>query len=512
MKQFDDFKWLLSQSPILERRLPDNRVLAEMETGDSIGYEEYNFIVNFYNHYLHSFDKDFILGKINKLNNSVAKTWALVAITHTSFAIKRANLEFKQRIEKLVQKSGITYNYVENIFQPYMPLLNKEDYFKFAFKNLDKPYYSYFYLLLLDYMISDYPKFLVSHYLNFGACKKKEKCKLFKECSRKKKCLITNDNIKKSYNETTYINDYQKQLALDFLQFAPEGSKHKAIEKLFESFRQINQTRLFDAKLCLSYEEVLFPEGMPLTGILFLKWDKVDFFDGFYLISHPNKRNSKIYRVDDKNSRLIFNDINKLFLKSLPPLIVEAYKGDIVKVLNKANLNECIILMEHKVAKIDSKKKNTTASTNTERKEMTSYEAKIYCKQFKSRYLDYLCAKQLEDYKVVCCIEHRCNSVGNVSKEYSLIFTVKKTERLLYLAYENTIDSRSTYLFPVPKNKWRQCIDKIYDFFASNEINKREQLASGKIYLNLPGMYEYQRILHNDYLTWVERIKYCGLI
>lgn len=141
MKQFDDFKWLLSQSPILERRLPDNRVLAEMETGYSIGYEEYNFVVNFYNHYLHSFDKDFILGKINKLNNSFAKTWALVAITHSSFAIKRANLEFEQRIEKLVQNSGLTYNYVKNIFQPYMPLLNKEDYFKFAFKNLDKPYY-----------------------------------------------------------------------------------------------------------------------------------------------------------------------------------------------------------------------------------------------------------------------------------------------------------------------------------------------------------------------------------
>jgi hypothetical protein len=197
-------------------------------------------------------------------------------------------------------------------------------------------------------------------------------------------------------------------------------------------------------------------------------------------------------------------------MRNLPPLRVQAKDGNIVKVLNKVNLDECVTLMEHKVIKPVSLMKEISLRPKTERNEISSLEAKTLCKEFKSRFLDYLCAKQIYEYKVVCCIEHRCNSSGSMSDEYSFIFTVHETARLLYLAYENSKEARCTYLFPVPKERRQLCIDKIYAYFASNEINKRQQLASGKVFLSLPGGHDYQRIMHDDYLKWVDRIKYCA--
>lgn len=69
----------------------------------------------------------------------------------------------------------------------------------------------------------------------------------------------------------------------------------------------------------------------------------------------------------------------------------------------------------------------TAGMHKVEKKELTSAEAKSLCEGLSSRYLDYLCLKQLNNYKVVCCIEHRVNSSGGVSCEYSFIFTIKIT-------------------------------------------------------------------------------------
>ena len=166
--------------------------------------------------------------------------------------------------------------------------------------------------------------------------------------------------------------------------------------------------------------------------------------------------------------------------------------------------------MEHKVSAPSTvRKKSADHAMLVEKKEISKTEAQNICKGLKSRYLDYLCAKQLDGYKVVCCIEHRVNSNGAISCEYSFIFTIKETAKKIFLAYENSSESRCTYLHPVAQYSWNKSIEKIYDFFASNEVNKRQLMASRLVDLRLPGNYEYQRILHSDYLSWVDKIKYC---
>lgn len=515
MEHFDNFKWLLYQRPISEERLPNENVLTENEgNGYSFGFEEYYFVAYFYAQYIRPFGKEFVLRKVNELENSFAKAWAIFAIDRTSFVIKHDNEEFEERMEELGRKSGIPYAHIKRVFFPYMPFLTNYDYFKFAYDNLSKPNYRYFFLLLIDYINTEdnYPEDLMKRYPDYLSCQKRVECKFSKECMKRRQCYYIYINGGENYDHAKEMNVFQKNLTLDFLRFVPKELKDKAIVKLYESFRQINQTGLYESKLCLSYDKVLYSDGKPLTGSFFLRWDKVDFHDGFYLIYHPSlsTRDTMPYRVKDAHSRRSFNEISKLFMRNLPPLRVQALDGNIVKVLNKVNLDECVTLMEHKVMKPVPLKKGMSIEFKPERKKMSSSEAKTLCKKFKSRFLDYLCAKQIDEYKVVCSIEHRCNSSGSMSDEYSFIFTVKETARLLYLAYENSIEARCTYLFPVPKEKWQLCIDMIYEYFASNEINKRQQLASRKVYLSLPGEHDYQRIMHNDYLKWVDRIKYCA--
>ena len=79
----------------------------------------------------------------------------------------------------------------------------------------------------------------------------------------------------------------------------------------------------------------------------------------------------------------------------------------------------------------------------------------------------------------------------------------------IFLAYENSSESRCAYLLPVAQYSWNESIEKIYDFFAQNEVNKRQLMASRRVDLQLPGNYDYQRILHSDDLSWVDKIKYC---
>ena len=79
---------------------------------------------------------------------------------------------------------------------------------------------------------------------------------------------------------------------------------------------------------------------------------------------------------------------------------------------------------------------------------------------------------------------------------------------MLYLAFENAVNSRCTYIFPIHKKAWKESIEKIYQFFASNEVNKRQMMTLKRVDLKLPGNYEYKRLLHSNYLSWVDKVKY----
>lgn len=511
IKKHINFKWLLEFPAIKENRPPNENTLVYNGTSFSIKNEEITFVKNFYSRYIYEYRSDLIISQLEAINNETAKTWVKFAISRIPIVTKYENKKFEKRLKNLLYRIKYNRDDIIDIFRPYMPFMTSIDIYRFATKNLDSSSFHYFYLLLILWYNNDFPiDYTKTYFYNYHNCPKRKICKYKDKCISLKRCYKTNLH-NKDYDYIKELNTFQKNLTLEFLSTVPSNVKGKALVKLYDALQQINQTGLFDGKLSLSYEKILYSEGKPMSGHFFLKWDKVDFFDGYYIIKHPDVPFNKVpvYRIMDKDSRKAFNDISNLFLKKLPPLYVEAKNGQIILVLNKENLSSCISIMEHKVNRPDILYKKKSNSSKTEKKELTSSEAKSFCKKLKSRYLDYLCSKHLDKYKVICCVEHCVNSTGIVSCEYSFIFTIKENTYNLYLAYENASASRCTYILPIYRNSWQESIEKIYIFFASNEVNKRQSMASRLVDLKLPGNYEYQRILHSDYLKWVDKIKYC---
>lgn len=515
MPQFDDFKWLMSCEPVQKCLSPNTKSFKKnINNSTIINTTEGKIVLSFYKKYIKFFGINFIQEKIEKLDDEVTKEWALFCIEEAPIIIKIANDTFDKALNKYSLKLGFQYSQLQQIFNNYKPFITEYSYYQYAYDNIDSHNISYFFILLMIMFEDKYPIDKSDLYQkNFYSCPETNTCRFAKRCSNKKECILRVNMLGENYNHQTELINFQKEITNSFITYARNNIKEKALVTLYNTFDQINKTDIFKEKLITSFEKVLYNEGIPLTGDFFMRWDKISFFDGYYLIEHPllgrYAKKSNPLRVKDTNSRKIFNTINSLFLKRLPPLQVQSVKGQITRVYNRVNLNNCISLMEYNVTKPADIIRKPKIQSKIEKKELSPSDAHNLCKEFKSRFLDYLCKKQLEDFKVICCIENRVNSNLSITKEYSFIFTIKKTQRLIYLAYENASDSRCTYLFPIPHYCWEKGIEALYSFFASNEVNKRQALSKRIINLKLPGGYDYIRVLHTDYLKWVDRIKYC---
>ena len=354
MKRFDDFEWLLANKVVNENVLPDENVLVYSgHSAFSIGLTELYFVELFYDIYVRVFGSAFIQNKIDALKNETARKWANYAMNRIPAVIKYENEEFVDRLEDLQNRLALPYTNLLEIFKPYMPFFTRKDYFKFAYENVDSPVFRHFWILLILLYENDYPIDQSKRYpRNFSSCEKRETCKERRKCETSNRCWYFETCIGEDYDFAKEMLDFQKEMTLSFLSIAPKDKKDVLLTKLYESLQQINQSGLFEAKLSLSYDKVLYGKGKPLIGNFFLRWDKVDFYNGFYTVQHPDVPSNKapLYRIEDSNSRKAFNDISGLFMKKLPPLWVQSKNGRIVKILNKANLSQCISIMEHKVS------------------------------------------------------------------------------------------------------------------------------------------------------------------
>lgn len=250
-------------------------------------------------------------------------------------------------------------------------------------------------------------------------------------------------------------------------------------------------------------------QNPPLSGRFLLSPKFLRFMDGYVWLYHPEFPNGADghlpLRFDLKESRKVYSNINDYLLKKLPPVEVKAQNGRIVEVLSPLSLTECIELIEHKSEKPNVSKEK--AKPSVKRKDIVKNEARTLIKEFKSRYLDYLCASQLDNFKVVCCIEQRTTESGASSTEYSFIFTLKSTPRKTLLIFENVNNSRSTYAVSVDTSSYEDCVDNVFAYFASDILNKRQKMASGELRINHSGIRDMKRIFHKDYLTWCDAIK-----
>ena len=240
-------------------------------------------------------------------------------------------------------------------------------------------------------------------------------------------------------------------------------------------------------------------------GTFYLSWKYVTFTSKAIYLYHPNNPKSSQpfeYKTNDSNSA--FNNIKSYFINRLPPIYVEAKNRQIIKILDVQNIGNCIKKLIAKVISDKQYKKTTNSKAFiSKRKNLFSKEI---ADTYKSKYLDWLCSQQSDSYPIYYSTEVRTNSDLINTNEDAFIFILTTGMKKMTVIYENTNDSRSTLIFKVEKSKLNDTIKEIHELFASDIVNKREQIANGQLNSQLFTSNKFGRVLHTDFENWKEKL------
>ena len=92
-------------------------------------------------------------------------------------------------------------------------------------------------------------------------------------------------------------------------------------------------------------------------------------------------------------------------------------------------------------------------------------------------YLDYLCQKQDESYRIIPVLENRKFEANNSSiSEYVFLFAFKGVSGKTYIIWESPIESRATHIFSCKNEDYVLAVQKVYDYIYSREITNKRQL------------------------------------
>jgi hypothetical protein len=486
MAYFDNFKqlrdWVRKKNKAYPANPEELGIVFEDRRVTCYGYNEnFNECFVFYSEYVNVFGYEFIKEKVKFIDNAIAKGWAELFLANFENLKEMAISEFRSSLDYVASLLNISDIELYEIFKDDVPFYTDADYYRWGIKHLKDSKYHYFYILLI-LLLDDEQVLSDASYT----------------CTPQRDAQIQEE-----------IYEAQKRVVNRFLYINSHHNNEIALNRLYESFKQINDSGIYEYKFVLPFNKSQKEDSYPLTGSFFIPWNKVDFFNGFFIIFHPKFPNGGVgrsgLRVDNPISRVAFNDVKSLFLSKLDPIFVDAKDGSIVRAYNHNKLNDCISLIEQKVCSSSSSPKRDSVKRNA-KKELTKQEAKTMIVDAKSKFLDFLCEEQLGKYKVICCLENKINSNGSVASEYAYIFTINEDDNLVTIAFENSKDSRCTYLFYIHRDDWELATEAIYEFFSSDVVNKREGIARGFSEFKMPNNYKCHRIMHSDYTNWKFKI------
>ena len=417
----------------------------------------------FYSSYIRHYGIVQIGNVIKKIKNSRKRKWAEYLLAHSNEIKEFANNNFDLELYDISANLNISYNLLDSVFSSHRPFMIFNDYLEFGIKNLSDDNFEYFYILLLIFLKDD----------------------------------IDSDN---------YLT-IQRDILNKFLK-SNANSNESIINKILNVFEQINKSKYLDVKLSLSIYEILYGDTQPpLNGDIYIFWNNVVFKNGYYFIYHPlfpNGEDGRLpLRIEEKLSRKEFNNIHSYFKRKLNPIYATAINGEIKNVKNKQSLSDCIQIIKDKII---SQNTNIGENKTTHKEFYSKKEAIEKVKLHKSNFLNYLSNEQLEEYKVIYCTENKIDSNKNNIIEHSFIFTIKNKNNEIKIIYENTEVRRCTYSFVSSKDSWQRDIESISDFFISDKINKRLNIARKNYVFNLSKNLHCTRIIHKDIEDWMQEI------
>lgn len=127
----------------------------------------------------------------------------------------------------------------------------------------------------------------------------------------------------------------------------------------------------------------------------------------------------------------------------------------------------------------------------------------------KSQYLDYLCQRQDQNYKIIPVNENRSfNANNSLISEYVFLFAIRGNFGKSYIIWESLEISRATHIFECNHENYAYAFQKIFDYIQSPDItNKRQLLHRSKISY-FSGVVKYLGSNNHDYIIdWISRIK-----
>lgn len=200
------------------------------------------------------------------------------------------------------------------------------------------------------------------------------------------------------------------------------------------------------------------------NGKFELSWKYVTFANGYIYLYHPLHQNSSHplkYKME--NSISAFNNIQSYFINRLTPISVQAKNGRIIKVLNIEDVEFCIQKLTAKYKNRNNRVISRIPKQKIEK--LTQEQITNHIHTYKSKYLDWLCSKQLPNYQIYYCLEIKSNVNQQEKDEDAFIFTIKETNQMVTLVYENVLESRSSIVFKIRKNRLPNVIQKFITFF-----------------------------------------------
>lgn len=259
---------------------------------------------------------------------------------------------------------------------------------------------------------------------------------------------------------------------------------------------------------------------------LFLKtftvdWKAMYFYKNYYTFD-PNynksisKHNIERLYINDRRSRESFNFIIKYLIKRMPIIRYQITENFTIKLIDTPLLEVAINFLVKEQAKYDIGVGEIAEATgrilNTEKLTFDSAMSKAASmkpedfRKYKSQFINYLIFQQHKQYKVVPMSESITHS--NITfEEATFIFTAKCWDSNLLLIIENVNPDRSTIIFKIYPNQYKDALQTVFDFMQSNLVNKRSSIREKSLTFSECGIIEYWSCNHDSFNDWKERME-----
>lgn len=251
-----------------------------------------------------------------------------------------------------------------------------------------------------------------------------------------------------------------------------------------------------------------------------INWEDVYFYKNYYIFN-PNKNNTiskhhiEKLHINDTRSRESFNFIIKYLMKRMPIIHYNITDNFTIKLSDTPSLEAAISFLVKEQAKYDigvgEIAEATGRTLNAEKLTFASAMSKAAnmkpedFKKYKSQFINYLIFQQHKEYKVVPMSESITHS--NITfEEATFIFTVKSWDNNLLLIIENVNPDRSTIIFKVYPNQYKDALQTIFDFMQSNLVNKRSSIRENSLTFSNCGIIKYWSCNHDSFNDWRERM------